>query len=211
MSDSDIQEILHRLQVGISVPKNRYNSFGRYHYRSAEDIVDAIKKLLPSKTTLTLSDKVVKFGERYYVKATARLTLGKEHIIAEGWAREPDEKKGMDSSQITGTASSYARKYALNGLFAIDDGVDSDSQNNKGTAQSSFDLEAEYALCVKQIEAVQFKADFIAMWNSQDSKNRRARIKAANEAYYSELGAKMKDRMERFAEEEKDLIKVFTE
>jgi len=123
-------DILHEIQVKLSVPKNRRNSFGNYNYRNAEDIIDAVKKLLPEGSYLILTDEIILIGSRFYVKAVATLQSGDKWYKAEGWARESDDKKGMDSSQITGAASSYARKYALNGLFAIDDGVDADSQDN---------------------------------------------------------------------------------
>lgn len=130
MTEKTISQVLHEIQINLAVPKSRYNAFGKYNYRNAEDIVDAVKKLLPDGYVLNLSDDIVMLGNRFYVKATAALSIGNDIIHVYGWAREPDEKKGVDASQITGGASSYARKYALNGLFAIDDGVDSDSQDN---------------------------------------------------------------------------------
>lgn len=121
-----LNEILHDIQVNLSVPKGRYNSFAKYYYRSAEDIIDAVKKLLPEGIILIVTDEVIVLGNRFYVKAEATVQDNEHKIKALGWAREPEEKKGSDASQITGSASSYARKYALNGLFAIDDGVDAD-------------------------------------------------------------------------------------
>lgn len=119
------------LQNELKAPKSRYNSFGKYAYRSCEDIVEAVKPLcLKWGLRLNISDTIVYFGGeagRYYVKATATLTNGDQYITSEGWAREEETKKGMDGSQITGTASSYARKYALNGLFLIDDTKDADT------------------------------------------------------------------------------------
>lgn len=132
MKERTIVEVLHEIQTHLSVPKSRHNSFGKYNYRNAEDIVDAVKNLLPGGYALKLTDEIVMLGDRYYVKATASLESSTEDFSANGWARESDEKKGMDSAQVTGAASSYARKYALNGLFAIDDGLDADSQNNNG-------------------------------------------------------------------------------
>lgn len=133
MSDKSISDILHDIQVKLAVPKSRYNKFGNYSYRSAEDIVDAVKALLPNGYSLLLSDEMIMLGNRFYIKASAILFGGednKEQVRSCGFAREPDIQKGMSESQITGAASSYARKYALNGLFAIDDGVDADSQDN---------------------------------------------------------------------------------
>jgi hypothetical protein len=122
-------EILNKIQKELKAPKNQKNNFGNYNYRSCEDILEAVKPLL-GKAILTLSDKLVNIGDRYYVKAIATIRLGEEKIFAEGYARETLDRKGMDASQITGSASSYARKYALNGLFLIDDTKDSDSQDN---------------------------------------------------------------------------------
>ena len=122
-----INQILHQMQKELKVPKEQYNSFAKYKYRSCEDIVEAVKKALPEGTTITLSDDVQIFGGHLYIKATARLSFDKEFIEATGWAREALDKKGMDAAQMTGTASSYARKYALNGLFAIDDTKDGDT------------------------------------------------------------------------------------
>lgn len=127
------REILSKIQMELKAPKNQYNSFGKYHYRSCEDILTAVKPLLEKYgATLTLSDTVEYIGDRYYVLAYASLEDGDGRSVSvRAYAREPDEKKGMDSSQITGTASSYARKYALNGLFLIDDVKDADTDEYK--------------------------------------------------------------------------------
>lgn len=130
---------LIEIQKELKAPKGQYNSFGKYKYRSAEDILEAVKPLLHKNgSQLTLSDEIVLIGDRYYVKALAALTDGTDHIEVCAYAREDLDKKGMDGSQITGTASSYARKYALNGLFLIDDTKDADTdeyanQQKKGT------------------------------------------------------------------------------
>jgi hypothetical protein len=123
---------LVKIQAELKAPKNQTNAFGKYKYRSAEDIVEAVKPILNKYgTALVISDEVVQVGDRIYVKATATLLDGTdESISVSGFAREEEVKKGMDSAQITGSASSYARKYALNGLFAIDDTKDSDATNN---------------------------------------------------------------------------------
>jgi len=123
-------EALKTIQSKLVAPKGQYNSFGNYKYRSCEDILEAVKPLLQeTESTLTLSDEVMQLGDRYYVKATATLTNDNKSISVSAYARESETKKGMDSAQITGAASSYARKYALNGLFAIDDTKDSDATN----------------------------------------------------------------------------------
>ena len=120
---------LIEIQKELKAPKGQYNSFGKYKYRSAEDILEAVKPICHKHgCLLTLSDTLENVGERYYVKATATITNESGDIrFVTAYAREEEEKKGMDSSQITGTASSYARKYALNGLFCIDDTKDADT------------------------------------------------------------------------------------
>lgn len=131
-----IYKKLIEIQSKLKVPRAQYNSFGNYYYRSGEDIVEAVKKILPEDTLLLLSDDLVLIGERYYVRATAALVDKNGKIEAHGFAREPLAKKGMDESQITGTASSYARKYALNGLFALDDTKDADTEEHTKQTQT---------------------------------------------------------------------------
>lgn len=131
---------LQIIQSQLKAPKSQYNQFGKYKYRSCEDILEAVKPLLEAqKCTLTLTDDVVMVGDRIYVKATATITNvdGGSRVSTTAFAREEVEKKGMDSSQVTGAASSYARKYALNGLFCIDDVKDSDVTNTGKTATTT--------------------------------------------------------------------------
>lgn len=117
------------LRSELSVPKNHFNAFGKYNYRNQEDILEAVKPLLKKYgLLLTITDTVVEVCGRVYVEARVQIKDGEEIVTAQGFAREPENKKGMDESQITGTASSYARKYALNALFLIDDTKDADSQ-----------------------------------------------------------------------------------
>ena len=119
---------LIEIQNELKAPKSNYNSFGKYRYRSAEDILTAVKPLLLRYACqMTLQDDIVAVGDRYYIKATVTITDGTESETVTALAREDEIKKGMDGSQITGTASSYARKYALNGLFLIDDTKDADT------------------------------------------------------------------------------------
>lgn len=120
------------IQSELKVPKSQFNKFGGYKYRKAEDILEAVKPLLAKqKCTLIITDDVILIGNRIYVKATATIKNEKgECETTTGWAREEETKKGMDGSQITGASSSYARKYALNGLFAIDDNADYDTTND---------------------------------------------------------------------------------
>lgn len=121
---SKLQEIQHKLKA----PKGQYNNFGKYKYRSCEDILEAVKPILYEVgCTLTLTDTVELIGDRYYIKATAWLKGEDTDEVVTAYAREAETKTGMDASQITGTASSYARKYALNGLFCIDDTKDADT------------------------------------------------------------------------------------
>lgn len=126
----DVQTILSSIQKNLKAPKSQRNTFGNYNYRNAEDILEAVKPLLEG-SILTITDEIVLIGTRYYIKATATLTAGKDSVSAVAYAREPEIQKGMNDSQITGSASSYARKYALNGLFCIDDTKDADSQDNR--------------------------------------------------------------------------------
>lgn len=116
------------IQAQLKAPKDKTNNFGGYKYRSCESILEAVKPLLQAQNCiLTISDEIVESGNRVYVKAKATLSDGENELATYGFAREPESKKGMDEPQVTGTASSYARKYALNGLFAIDDTKDSDT------------------------------------------------------------------------------------
>jgi hypothetical protein len=159
----NIFEKLLAIQQELKAPKGQYNSFGKYNYRSCEDILEAVKPICAKyNTVLTVSDELVYMGDRYYIKATARLidtefpvgydvstqipnvskaVLEKHNSIENtAFAREEETKKGMDGSQITGTASSYARKYALNGLFCIDDTKDADTDEYKKQEQKAKEM-----------------------------------------------------------------------
>jgi len=122
---------LAQIQKELKAPKSQYNSFGKYNYRNSEDILEALKPLLDEDDKLTVSDELVLIGDRYYIKATA--TFNDTSVSA--YAREALEQKGMNESQLTGSTSSYARKYALNGLFAIDDTKDDDFNNKTEKTQ----------------------------------------------------------------------------
>jgi len=131
----NIYEKLSEIQHELKAPKGQYNSFGKYKYRSCEDILEAVKPICyKNKATLVISDEILNAGDRFYIKATATLydQESTDKIVNTAYARESLEKKGMDDSQITGTASSYARKYALNGLFNIDDTKDADTDEYTG-------------------------------------------------------------------------------
>lgn len=136
-----VYQKLMKVQVELKAPKNQYNSFGKYKYRSCEDIQEAVKPLETKyNVALFLSDEPTMTGERYYIKSTATfvdLESG-ETVQNTGYAREEESKKGMDGSQVTGTASSYARKYALNGLFLIDDTKDADTDEYRAQQEKPF-------------------------------------------------------------------------
>lgn len=126
----EISNKLMSIQASLKAPKGQFNNFGKYKYRSMEDINEALKPLLKEHNcALLVSDTVVEIGTRIYVQATAKLLSGGEDLSVTAYAREPENRKGMDEAQVTGATSSYARKYALNGLFAIDDTQDADSMN----------------------------------------------------------------------------------
>lgn len=135
-----IHKELARIQKELKAPKGQFNKFGKYNYRNCEDILEAVKPLL-GELVLTLSDKVEAIGGNVYITATAKIFDGENGIEVSASAREAVTKKGMDDSQITGTSSSYARKYALNGLFCIDDTKDADSMDTNGN-QSGFIVDA---------------------------------------------------------------------
>lgn len=135
----NLQTKLLEIQRELKVPKNQYNKFGGFNYRSCEDIVEAVKPLCHARgVVLTMYDDVVEYGNRFYIKAHVLLvdTESGENIERTAVAREPDSKKGMDESQVTGASSSYARKYALNGLFCIDDTKDADTDAYNKTQQN---------------------------------------------------------------------------
>lgn len=159
----NIQEKLASIQQELIAPKNQYNKFGKFHYRSCEDILEGLKPCLKKvNATVTVSDEVLQIGDRYYIRATATLhdVESDASISNTAYAREEESKKGMDSSQVTGATSSYARKYALNGLFCIDDVKDADSRNNvQDEAEEQAKAEAEQKVIEKtKITEVKVKA-----------------------------------------------------
>lgn len=159
---------LTRIQQTLNAPKNQRNKFGNYNYRSAEDIVEAYKKV-QGETSLVVSDEINVVGDRYYIKATATLYYGGESIFSTAFAREPLDKKGMDDSQITGAASSYARKYAMNGLFCIDDNKDPDtmSPDDNTATKRTPNKEAELlATFTKMFEECKNLDQLREVWNN---------------------------------------------
>lgn len=157
MDKMNIWGKLAEVQKVLDAPKNQYNSFGKYKYRSCEDILAATKPLCIEKgLVLTLNDEVVIIGDRYYVEATAtviEIETGEKYCV-KAKAREVEEKKGMDGSQVTGASSSYARKYALNGLFAIDDSKDADSMDNRVKAPQRVSEAPEKSIQPNQLQRI---------------------------------------------------------
>ena len=125
-----VYEILNKIQVGLKAPKSQFNAFGKYHYRSCEDILEAVKPLLGG-AIITISDDIIEHGGRFYIEATSTIMFDGQSVSCSAYAREEEERKGMSASQLTGATSSYARKYSLNGLLLIDDTKDAD-HNNQG-------------------------------------------------------------------------------
>lgn len=150
---------LIEIQSKLKAPKNQRNNFGKYNYRSAEDILEAVKPLLKEQSCiLTIEDDIVQIGERYYIKATATLYNEKGSMAqVHAFAREAETKAGMDVSQITGATSSYARKYALNGLFAIDDNKDTDTPEYQQQAASPYLSAVKGAKTKEELETIWHK------------------------------------------------------
>lgn len=139
-----IYKILSKIQAELKAPKNQYNSFGKYNYRSCEDIIEAVKPLLHAENlVLLLTDEIINVGNHNYIQATALIKDGEHSIAIQAVAREAENRKGMDDSQITGATSSYARKYALNGLFAIDDTKDADTMKSREDKKETKDKEPQ--------------------------------------------------------------------
>lgn len=142
-SKQSLHSSLVTIQEKLKAPKDKYNSFGRYKYRSCESILNAVKPLLrETGTALTMKDEIISVGDRYYIKATAILSDGNDTIETSAVAREDEKLPGMTGSQISGASSSYARKYALNALFAIDDSVDADDVNKGDSDKPSLEQQA---------------------------------------------------------------------
>lgn len=162
-----MKELL-QIQSELKAPKGQFNAYGKYKYRSCEDILEAVKPILKKcNCTLLLSDSLVYVGDRYYIKATATLVNAEgKSVSTEAYAREEETKKGMDASQITGASSSYARKYALNGLLCIDDNKDSDTTNTgdnapAAPAKASKEDSAEVEKAIAEINAAKSKEELI--------------------------------------------------
>ena len=146
-----VADVLHHVQMTLHAPKNQVNTFGKYKYRSCEDILEGLKKVLPTGAYVTIEDDIQEIGGRIYVKASAKLVFKGAEIVNTAFAREAESKKGMDESQVTGATSSYARKYALNGLFLIDDVKDADAQAAPEKEQKKI-TDAQAATMKKELE-----------------------------------------------------------
>lgn len=191
---------LATIQHTLNAPKGQYNNFGKYHYRSCEDILEGVKPLLDG-LFLSISDEIVLIGDRYYVKSTATITDGETSHSATAMAREALDKKGMDEAQITGATSSYARKYCLNGLFGIDDSKDADSnehkqqqsnakpqqqqQNPKPAPDAALAAFTEAAM--KKATLEELKQAFAKAWQMLDGTPEQAKAKEVYEIRKSEL------------------------
>jgi len=182
--DKKVKNIIN-IQADLRAPKKQFNNFGKYKYRSCEDILEALKTLLKLyNCQLTLTDEIIEIGSRYYIRATATLIDGDKVISVNGWAREEEEKKGMDASQITGTASSYARKYALNGLFLIDDANDADTPAYARVSYTKEDNNAaELQGAILQMQQADTLKDAYNVWDIFSKKygNDESFIKAKEE------------------------------
>ena len=157
----NVYEKLIAIQSELKAPKSQYNNFGKYAYRNCEDILEALKPILKEhKSTIYISDEIVTVLERFYIKATVTFIDAEtgEKITNTAYAREEESKKGMDGSQVTGASSSYARKYALNGMFAIDDTKDSDFTNTTVKGDNSALSEAQ----IKRLLAIASKVNISA-------------------------------------------------
>lgn len=157
----DLADKLSEIQKNLNAPKSQFNSFSKYQYRNCEDILMALKPHM-NGVFVTISDEIQMIGDRFYVRATATISNGTDSISCSAYAREALSKKGMDDSQLTGSTSSYARKYALNGLFLIDDNKDADSSLSEKTALTDQDKEWVMAVtkdpsCLGQIKDEKYK------------------------------------------------------
>ena len=166
------------IQSKLKAPKGQKNTFGGYKYRSCEDILEAVKPLLrETLCTLTLNDEVVLMGDRFYIKATATISNTENEVATTtAFAREEETKKGMDASQITGAASSYARKYALCGLFAIDDGKDADSLNTSPSYTERNDDSDYLAMAKQEIDAATEVRTLTGIYNNYTNLQGNARF-----------------------------------
>jgi hypothetical protein len=184
------------IQSELKAPKGQFNSFGKYKYRSCEDVLEALKPLLKeNECFLNMSDEIVLIGNRYYIKATATITNNSgTSLSVSAFAREEESKKGMDASQLTGATSSYARKYALNGLFAIDDNKDADATNKgdekKEESRNGQDLKDKLESLKVKIDNCKYADEVLSIWNE----NEDLKGVAAFAAMIKERGTELKNK-----------------
>lgn len=184
------------IQSELKAPKGQFNSFGKYKYRSCEDVLEALKPLLKeNECFLNMSDEIVLIGNRYYIKATATITNNSgTSLSVSAFAREEESKKGMDASQLTGATSSYARKYALNGLFAIDDNKDADATNKgdekKEERRNGEDLKDKLESLKVKIDNCKYADEVLSIWNE----NEDLKGVAAFAAMIKERGTELKNK-----------------
>lgn len=206
-----LKEKLLKIQTELKAPKNLHNSFGNYNYRNAESIYESVKPLLTTtKTILLMQDEIVQIGDRFYVKATATIsdTETEEKISTSAFAREPIDKKGQDQSQITGSTSSFARKYALNGLFILDDTKDEDSdelrneKNNKVAKMQEVkprqDVSVDY-VTQAQLEIIS---------KSSEKLDKETKIKLMKEFKVNKIAELTKANADKFIERINDINKA---
>jgi len=196
MGETTLEQKLMTIQTTLKAPKGQFNTFGKYSYRSCEDILEALKPILAEVGAVVLmSDEVVQIGDRYYIKAVAEIrdTATNRSINNSAFAREDENKKGMDLAQVTGSVSSYARKYALNGLFAIDDTKESDSTNQHGKGETQTGDSTVSDAQLKRLYA-------ISGGNKVPKEEIQDQLKALGKASSKELNRKEYDKLIKFVE-----------
>jgi hypothetical protein len=186
--EKTILQIMSEIQSKLKAPKNQFNNFGKYNYRNLEDILEALKPLLKEHAAVvTINDEIVQIGERYYIKATAALFYGDASISAVAYARESESKKGMDDAQVTGSTSSYARKYAMNGLFAIDDTKDADSPPPSGGNNNDVEKAEKTAQYLADCDKNTTLDDLKKWWTDNSAKIKKDLGQAQATAVYNHM------------------------
>lgn len=190
------------VQKELKAPKGQFNKFGNFSYRSCEDIIESVKPILAKyELVLNINDEIQLIGERFYIKATAKITDGTNEISATAFAREPDEQKGMNESQLTGSTSSYARKYALNGLLAIDDNKDADT--NEYVNQTNTPLDKNI---LKELEDlggdIQMVADYYKKSVDKVTNNDVKKLVDAKKKRLQKQNEELKKQLENKSEQE---------
>ena len=203
--NEQLAERLNHIQTNLKVEKGHKNHFGKYNYRNLADILEALKPLLEeTKTSVVISDSIECVNGFNYIKATVTLTDGNDSISSTGWARESVTKKGMDDSQITGATSSYARKYACNGLFAIDDTADADSMDNRPVLVGGFVEYKKGHITPEQWVKLQRLADGVAFKDTEKSNTVRDFVKTnPTEENANKAIQQLKDQTKKYVDDQK--------